>query len=214
MCEYESSFIVHFCMVAYTSIKNHPFNQHNSAFYKYNHGLKISISLEIGFGLKRVNFCFSITLSSSFLSVFSGLRGAIAFALAIRETESQPKQMMFTTALLVVFFTVWVFGGGTTPMLTWLQIRLVFSLQYQPSKQNAITMDLSLSSYIFLRLTYMLFNRVVQPQRKYLATKERQQFQTTRNRFFQRSLWVWTYRQIHPYFLRVCFTTVPFKDSE
>ncbi|OPJ79087.1 sodium/hydrogen exchanger 9 isoform X1 [Patagioenas fasciata] len=56
------------------------------------------------------------------MMMFSGLRGAIAFALAIRDTESQPKQMMFTTALLVVFFTVWVFGGGTTPMLTWLQI--------------------------------------------------------------------------------------------
>ncbi|XP_065496327.1 sodium/hydrogen exchanger 9 [Caloenas nicobarica] len=58
------------------------------------------------------------------MMMFSGLRGAIAFALAIQDTESQSKQMMFTTALLVVFFTVWVFGGGTTPMLTWLQIRV------------------------------------------------------------------------------------------
>ncbi|KAM6258181.1 sodium/hydrogen exchanger 9 isoform 1-T2 [Porphyrio hochstetteri] len=58
------------------------------------------------------------------MMMFSGLRGAIAFALAIRDTESQPKQMMFTTALLIVFFTVWVFGGGTTPMLAWLQIRV------------------------------------------------------------------------------------------
>ncbi|XP_066455487.1 sodium/hydrogen exchanger 9 [Eleutherodactylus coqui] len=58
------------------------------------------------------------------MMMFSGLRGAIAFALAIRDTDSQPKQMMFTTTLLVVFFTVWVFGGGTTPMLAWLQIRV------------------------------------------------------------------------------------------
>ncbi|XP_010856439.1 PREDICTED: sodium/hydrogen exchanger 9 isoform X1 [Bison bison bison] len=58
------------------------------------------------------------------MMMFSGLRGAIAFALAIRNTESQPKQMMFTTTLLLVFFTVWIFGGGTTPMLTWLQIRV------------------------------------------------------------------------------------------
>ncbi|XP_062988245.1 sodium/hydrogen exchanger 9 [Elgaria multicarinata webbii] len=58
------------------------------------------------------------------MMMFSGLRGAIAFALAIRDTESQPKQMMFTTTLLIVFSTVWVFGGGTTPMLTWLQIRV------------------------------------------------------------------------------------------
>lgn len=58
-----------------------------------------------------------------FSFILSGLRGAIAFALAIRNTESQPKQMMFTTTLLLVFFTVWVFGGGTTTMLTWLHIR-------------------------------------------------------------------------------------------
>ncbi|KAM4771139.1 sodium/hydrogen exchanger 9 [Rhinophrynus dorsalis] len=58
------------------------------------------------------------------MMMFSGLRGAIAFALAIRDTDSQPKQMMFTTTLLVVFFTVWIFGGGTTPMLSWLQIRV------------------------------------------------------------------------------------------
>ncbi|XP_042195329.1 sodium/hydrogen exchanger 9 [Callorhinchus milii] len=58
------------------------------------------------------------------MMMFSGLRGAIAFALAIRDTDSKPKQMMFTTTLLIVFFTVWVFGGGTTQMLTWLQIRV------------------------------------------------------------------------------------------
>ncbi|XP_058044431.1 sodium/hydrogen exchanger 9 [Ahaetulla prasina] len=58
------------------------------------------------------------------MMMFSGLRGAIAFALAIRDTESQPEQMMFTTTLLIVFFTVWVLGGGTTSMLAWLQIRV------------------------------------------------------------------------------------------
>ncbi|XP_009199836.2 sodium/hydrogen exchanger 9 isoform X2 [Papio anubis] len=74
------------------------------------------------------------------MMMFSGLRGAIAFALAIRNTESQPKQMMFTTTLLLVFFTVWVFGGGTTPMLTWLQIRvgvdLDENLKEDPSSQH------------------------------------------------------------------------------
>ncbi|XP_062901475.1 sodium/hydrogen exchanger 9-like [Mobula hypostoma] len=58
------------------------------------------------------------------MMMFSGLRGAIAFALAIRDTGSKPKQMMFTTTLMIVFFTVWVFGGGTTQMLTWLRIRV------------------------------------------------------------------------------------------
>ncbi|XP_072474321.1 sodium/hydrogen exchanger 9 [Notamacropus eugenii] len=79
------------------------------------------------------------------MMMFSGLRGAIAFALAIRDTESEPKQMMFTTTLLIVFFTVWVFGGGTTPMLTWLQIRVGVDpdedLKADSSQQGGDNMD-------------------------------------------------------------------------
>ncbi|KFW74857.1 Sodium/hydrogen exchanger 9 [Manacus vitellinus] len=79
------------------------------------------------------------------MMMFSGLRGAIAFALAIQDTNSQPKQMMFTTALLIVFFTVWVFGGGTTPMLTWLQIRVGVDpdedLKAEAASQSASTLD-------------------------------------------------------------------------
>ncbi|KAI4828930.1 hypothetical protein KUCAC02_023000 [Chaenocephalus aceratus] len=58
------------------------------------------------------------------MMMFAGLRGAMAFALAIRDTATYARQMMFTTTLLVVFFTVWVFGGGTTPMLSVLHIRV------------------------------------------------------------------------------------------
>uniref|UniRef100_A0A8B9SZN3 Sodium/hydrogen exchanger n=1 Tax=Anas platyrhynchos TaxID=8839 RepID=A0A8B9SZN3_ANAPL len=45
------------------------------------------------------------------------------FALAIRDTATYARQMMFSTTLLIVFFTVWVFGGGTTAMLSCLNIR-------------------------------------------------------------------------------------------
>lgn len=58
------------------------------------------------------------------MMMFAGLRGAMAFALSIRDTATYARQMMFTTTLLIVFFTVWVFGGGTTPMLSWLHIRV------------------------------------------------------------------------------------------
>ncbi|KFQ79870.1 Sodium/hydrogen exchanger 7, partial [Phoenicopterus ruber ruber] len=58
------------------------------------------------------------------MMMFSGLRGAMAFALAIRDTATYSHQMMFSTTLLIVFFTVWIVGGGTTPMLSWLNIRL------------------------------------------------------------------------------------------
>uniref|UniRef100_A0A4W3JJF7 Sodium/hydrogen exchanger n=1 Tax=Callorhinchus milii TaxID=7868 RepID=A0A4W3JJF7_CALMI len=59
------------------------------------------------------------------MMMIAGLRGAMTFALAIRDTANYARRMMFTTTLLIVFFTVWVFGGGTTPMLSYLRIRSV-----------------------------------------------------------------------------------------
>ncbi|MEE6496701.1 hypothetical protein FKM82_002461 [Ascaphus truei] len=58
------------------------------------------------------------------MMMFAGLRGAMAFALSIRDTATYARQMMFSTTLLIVFFTVWVFGGGTTAMLSCLHIRV------------------------------------------------------------------------------------------
>ncbi|NXH23998.1 SL9A9 protein, partial [Myiagra hebetior] len=104
------------------------------------------------------------------MMMFSGLRGAIAFALAIRDTESQPKQMMFSTALLLVFFTVWVFGGGTTPMLTWLQIRVGVDpdedLKAKAVSQSASNLDKSTtkaeSAWLF-RIWYGFDHKYLKP---------------------------------------------------
>ncbi|KAM6999897.1 sodium/hydrogen exchanger 6a isoform 1-T1 [Tautogolabrus adspersus] len=58
------------------------------------------------------------------MMMFAGLRGAMTFALSIRDTATYARQMMFSTTLLVVFFTVWICGGGTTQMLSCLRIRV------------------------------------------------------------------------------------------
>ncbi|KAJ8396514.1 hypothetical protein AAFF_G00018200 [Aldrovandia affinis] len=56
--------------------------------------------------------------------MFAGLRGAMTFALSIRDTATYARQMMFSTTLLIVFFTVWICGGGTTQMLSCMRIRV------------------------------------------------------------------------------------------
>ncbi|KAG8137422.1 hypothetical protein E2320_004661, partial [Naja naja] len=70
------------------------------------------------------------------MMMFSGLRGAMAFALSIRDTATYAHQMMFSTTLLIVFFTVWIVGGGTTPMLSWLNIRVGVDPDQDPPPNN------------------------------------------------------------------------------
>ncbi|XP_053162795.1 sodium/hydrogen exchanger 7 isoform X2 [Hemicordylus capensis] len=70
------------------------------------------------------------------MMMFSGLRGAMAFALAIRDTATYSHRMMFSTTLLIVFFTVWIIGGGTTPMLSWLNIRVGVDPDQDPPPSN------------------------------------------------------------------------------
>lgn len=52
-----------------------------------------------------------------------GLRGAVAFALAIRNTETYARQLMLTTVLIVAIVTVIFNGGLTTQALLKLGIR-------------------------------------------------------------------------------------------
>uniref|UniRef100_A0A2K5MEW0 Cation/H+ exchanger transmembrane domain-containing protein n=1 Tax=Cercocebus atys TaxID=9531 RepID=A0A2K5MEW0_CERAT len=67
------------------------------------------------------------------MMMFSGLRGAMAFALAIHDTASYARHTMFTTMPFIVFFTIWIIGGGMTPMLSWLNIRVGVE---EPSKED------------------------------------------------------------------------------
>jgi sodium/hydrogen exchanger-like protein 6/7 len=58
--------------------------------------------------------------------VFAGLRGAIAFALAMRGATggSDGRRMILSTTLVIVLVTVLVFGGGTMSVLQKLKIRV------------------------------------------------------------------------------------------
>ena len=55
--------------------------------------------------------------------VFGSIRGAIAFALAVRNTVSMPRQMMITATLSIVLVSVIFIGGVTTTVLKLLPIK-------------------------------------------------------------------------------------------
>lgn len=64
-----------------------------------------------------------ISLNKQHMLMFAGVRGAMAFALAIRNTSSLVRQMFFSTTLIIVMVTVFVCGGLTLPMINFLKIR-------------------------------------------------------------------------------------------
>jgi sodium/hydrogen exchanger 8 len=53
---------------------------------------------------------------------FSGLRGAIAYALCLHlEFEEKTRKVLVTTTLVVVLFTTVILGGGTMPLMKYLE---------------------------------------------------------------------------------------------
>ena len=56
-------------------------------------------------------------------STCTGLRGAIAFALAAEYSEGEPRRIILTTTLVIVLATVLVNGSATTTVLELLRIR-------------------------------------------------------------------------------------------
>ncbi|KAI8438303.1 hypothetical protein MSG28_010876 [Choristoneura fumiferana] len=63
-----------------------------------------------------------IPMNFQHMLFFSGLRGAMSFALAIRNTVSEARQAMLTTTSLIVIATVILQGGAASHALAYLRI--------------------------------------------------------------------------------------------
>ncbi|KAM6900643.1 sodium/hydrogen exchanger 9-like [Xenentodon cancila] len=55
---------------------------------------------------------------------FAGLRGAVAFNLAVRDMSTGARCNILTTTLLLVAFTIWVLGAAADPLVRRLDIRV------------------------------------------------------------------------------------------
>ena len=83
-----------------------------------------------------------ITKKMMVIMWFSGLRGAIAYALSLHlEFDEEIRKVLVTTTLIVVLFTTIVLGGGTLPLMkvtsqSSRRASITFSLQYLESKTS------------------------------------------------------------------------------
>nr|CAD7443389.1 unnamed protein product [Timema bartmani] len=72
--------------------------------------------------------------AQQFITSNEGLRGAMSFALAIRNTVSEARQAMLTATSLIVIITVIVQGGATLQLLTWFKIPCLTNSLYIKTK--------------------------------------------------------------------------------
>lgn len=81
-----------------------------------------------------------ITKKMMFIMWFSGLRGAISYALALHlEFEDEKRHVLVTTTLIIVLFTTLVLGGSTMPLMKFLKAGK------KPRRKKGQTTEISLS---------------------------------------------------------------------
>lgn len=88
-----------------------------------------------------------ITNKMQFIMWFSGLRGAISYALSLhlKLSSDETRRVIITTTLIIVLFTTLVFGGSTMPLLKYLQPgkKLKKSSRSRGSRRRAKQISLS-----------------------------------------------------------------------
>lgn len=84
-----------------------------------------------------------ITKKMMFIMWFSGLRGAISYALSLHlDFSDETRHVIITTTLIIVLFTTLIFGGSTMPLLKFLRAE---KKQKSNSKRKKKDKEVSLS---------------------------------------------------------------------
>ncbi|KOC65499.1 Sodium/hydrogen exchanger 6 [Habropoda laboriosa] len=100
-----------------------------------------------------------ISLNYQHMLFFAGLRGAMSFALAIRNTVSDARQAMLTTTSLIVILTVIFQGGATTQFLSWFNIPVGVDEEIEGLSHNGMR---SVSIILLLSVIVKLLGFILQ----------------------------------------------------
>jgi len=136
---------------------------------------------------------------------FSGLRGAIAYALSLHlEFDEDVRKVLVTTTLVVVLFTTIVLGGGTMPLMKYLESR---SQGGRRGSRRRRKKDITLSK------TRELGSALDSEHLSELTEEEMEQSFTIGPRAKQQGFLYWDYRVLRPFFIRK-FTQQELKDGK
>lgn len=137
---------------------------------------------------------------------FSGLRGAIAYALSLHlEFEEEVRKVLVTTTLIVVLFTTIVLGGGTMPLVKYLESRTGMGQRRRRKRRKDIT--LSKTTQFGSAIDSEHLSELTETE-----VEELEQSFAEGRTHLQGFLW-WDYQYLRPFFIRR-FTQQELKDGK
>jgi len=93
-----------------------------------------------------------------FIMWFSGLRGAIAYALSLHlEFEEEKKRVVVTTTLVIVLFTLILMGGSTMPLMKYLKADKSSGRKSKRKRKTQITLSKTKEMVLFITNSLYLF---------------------------------------------------------
>lgn len=143
-----------------------------------------------------------ITKKMMVIMWFSGLRGAIAYALSLHlEFDEETRKVLVTTTLIVVLFTTLVLGGGTMPLMKYLERRTSGSRGRRRRKKD-ITMSKTSE-----------FGAAIDSEHLSELTEEELETSFAEGKAHLKGFMYWDYKFFRPFFIRK-FSQQELKDGK
>jgi len=132
---------------------------------------------------------------------FSGLRGAIAYALSLHlEFDEETRKVLVTTTLIVVLFTTIVLGGGTMPLMKYLESKS--SSRNRRKRRKDITLSKTSE-----------FGTAIDSEQLSELTEEELEQSFVEGRTSLQGFMYWDYKYFRPFFIRK-FSQQELKDGK